>query len=137
MYSLVVTPEIQNEIEALKKSDIDAAATALILLDELAGDQWMLEGLCTRGNHFQYHPPFEAYAFELAKKHGYNIYILKFRDDDDGSLPGYRLLVGFHAQRSTYYALALAPRAEAYADGSDAYRTLRARYEHYGIPFYR
>ncbi|WP_439518487.1 hypothetical protein [Hydrogenophaga sp.] len=136
MARLIVTREIKDEIEALKHRDIDAAAQALLLLQELAGDQAKLEDLCVEHNHYLYDPPFEVKVLQNARKLGLNIYILKYREDD-GSLPGYRILVGFDAQRSTYYALALADRNTSYDQGSAAFRELRARYDKYSIPIYR
>ena len=136
MYKLVVTPEVYGEIDALAQSNPDAAADALVLLEELSGDQAELEDLCVTGNRFQYHPPFEVKRLELAVAQGYNIYILKYRDDL-GGLPAYRILVGYHSQRGTYYALAFTHRSIAYDQHDVAYRSLRDRYDECGIPSYR
>lgn len=136
MPRLIVTQEIQDEIEALKLRDIDAAAAAVLLLQELASDQAMLEDLCVEKNHYFFTPPFEVKVFQVARKIGLNIYILKYRDLD-GSLPSYRVLVGFDAQRSTYYALALTDRNTSSDHSSPAFRELRARYDKYSIPTYR
>ena len=136
MFILIVTKEVQNEIEALKKTNFDAAIAALLLLEALADDQDELEYLCTPGNRFQYTPGFEVKNFVLAQKQGFNINILKFCDED-GAQPRHRILVGFHAQRNTYYALAVTHRNVSYDQNSDEYRILRDRYNDYGIPLYR
>ena len=136
IYSLVLTPEVEREIDALARTDRDAAAAAILLLESLQDDPEQLEYLCVPGNHYRYCPPFEVKKFQEAQQRGYNIFILKFRDDG-GALPPCRILVGFHAQRSIYYALALTPRDIAYRPGDNAFRDLLARYEQCGIPRYR
>lgn len=136
MYRLVITSEVQNEIAALVTTDLDVAATANVLLQTLAEDPDVLEDLCVPLNYHYYTPSFEVKKFAEAFKAGYNIFILKFLDDD-GSLPTYRILIGFHAQKRSYYALALTHRSVSYATNHDAYRNLLARYEQCGIPIYR
>ena len=136
MYKLILTPEIMREIADLQKADMDAAAAALLLLESLQDDPDLLEDLCVPDNHYLHCPPFEVKRFGEAQKRGYNIYILKFLDDD-GSLPSYRIFIGFNAQRSTYYALAVTNRNTAYHPGDDAFRHLLARYKQCDIPVYR
>ena len=136
MYKLILTPEIMREIADLQKADMDAAAAALLLLESLQDDPDLLEDLCVPDNHYLHCPPFEVKRFGEAQKRGYNIYILKFLDDD-GSLPSYRIFIGFNAQRSTYYALAVTNRNTAYHPGDDAFGHLLARYKQCDIPVYR
>ena len=136
MHKLILTPEIMREIADLQKADMDAAAAALLLLESLQDDPDLLEDLCVPDNHYLHCPPFEVKRFGEAQKRGYNIYILKFLDDD-GSLPSYRIFIGFNAQRSTYYALAVTNRNTAYRPGDDAFRHLLARYKQCDIPVYR
>lgn len=137
MASFIITPEIDAEIEALWEIDEAAAATALLLLESLYDNKELLEDLCVPKNHYLHAPPFEIKRFGEAQRRGYNILILKFRDEDDDSLPDYRIFIGFNAQRSTYYALALSPRDIAYCPSDDAFRTLLHRYEQCSIPIYR
>ncbi len=136
MPSLILTPEIMQEIANLQSTDLEAAAAVLLLLESLQDDPELLENLCVPDNHYLYCPPFEVKKFGEAQKRGYNIYILKFLNKD-GSLPSYRIFIGFNAQRSTYYALAVANRSIAYRPGDDAFRHLLARYEQCDIPIYR
>lgn len=137
MFRLIVTKEVKDEIEALSHSDVEAAASAVLLLDELALDQHALENLCVVGNRFKFRPPFEVKTFVAAARQGYNIFILKYLRDEEDSLPPYRLLVGFNAQKNVYYALALTHRDVSYSLSGDEYRALRHRYEQCGIPIYR
>lgn len=136
MPALILTAEVRQGIADLKRHDIDAAAAALLLLESLQDDRELLEYLCVPDNHFLYCPPFEIKKFGEAQKRGYNIFILKFLDKY-GSLPSYRIFIGFHAQRNTYYALAITHRSISYRSGDDAFRHLLDRYEQCGIPVYR
>lgn len=136
MYRLVITSEVKNEIAALVATDLEAAATANVLLQALAEDPDVLENLCIPDNHYYYNPAFEVKRFVEASRAGYNIFILKFLDADD-SLQTYRILIGFNAQKRSYYALALTHRSISYTTNHDAYRNLLARYEQCGIPIYR
>lgn len=136
MPCLILTPEIMQEIVGLERTNMDAAAAAILLLESLQDDPDLLEDLCVPDNHYLHCPPFEVKRFGEAQRRGYNIYILKFLDED-GSLPSYRIFIGFNAQRSTYYALAVTNRSVAYRPGDDAFRHLLDRYEHCGIPTYR
>jgi len=136
LFTLIVTKEAQDEIAELERTDIDAAAAAQILVQELADDQDALEYLCVPGNHWSFAPPFEVKTFQLAILLGYNIFILKYRDAM-GALPGHRILVGFAAQRNTYYVLAITSRDFAYDKTHHAFWELRRRYEQCDIPIYR
>jgi hypothetical protein len=136
MPSLILTPEIMEEIERLQTTDLEAAAAALLLLESLLDDPDLLEDLCVPENHYLHCPPFEVKRFGEAQRRGYNIYILKFLDED-GNLPRYRIFIGFNAQRSTYYALAITHRSNAYRPGDDAFRNLLHRYDQCDIPIYR
>lgn len=136
MTILILTAEVRQEIADLKRRDMDAAAAALLLLESLEDDHEQLEYLCVPDNHYLYSPPFEVKKFGEAQRRGYNIFILKFLDEY-GSLPSYRIFIGFHAQRSTYYALAITHRSISYRPGDDAFGHLLHRYEQCGIPVYR
>ena len=132
---LILTAEVRQEIADLRRRDMDAAAAALMLLESLQDDHEQLEYLCVPDNHFLYCPPFEIKKFGEAQRRGYNIFILKFLDEY-GSLPSWRIFIGFHAQRGTYYALAITHRSISYRAGDDAFRHLLDRYKQCGIPVY-
>src|SRR5574337_1347399 len=137
MYQFILTPEFKEELDDLGKSNVDAAANVILLIETLATDQAMLDELCIPANHYQFHPPFEVKQFATAQRAGMNVYILKFRYEIDGSLPPYRILIGFNSQRSIYYALALAHRSVAYRTDGPEWADLVRRYDECGIPKYR
>lgn len=124
------------DIAALAQVDKDAAAAAAVLIQELRNDPLELEDLCIPGHRYTYRPAFECKRFVEAHRLGYNIYILKFRNLDD-TQPGYRILIGYHAQKSNYYVLQVPDRSFAYNTSSPSFRQLCDRYENCGIPIYR
>ncbi len=136
LFELVITPEAQDEIDRLFEHDEDSAAELLLLIERLQEDQPELEDLCVPGNRFRYDPSFEVKKFEAALQRGKNIYTVRY-NLQDGSLAPYRLLIGYHSQNGTYYALQVAPRKGAYEVGSEGFRELFRRYEQCGIPTYK
>ena len=136
MHALIVTRPAMTDIAALAKVDKEAAAAAALLIQELRNDPLELEDLCVPGNRYTNKPAFECKRFSEAQRLGYNIYILKFRNLDDAQ-PGYRILIGYHAQKSNYYVLQVPDRDFAYDTRSSSFRQLCDRYEDCGIPLYR
>lgn len=134
MTKLVVTKEIENEIDLLYEVQPDFADAVEILLESLYEDLDLLERLHSPDTYPLHTPFFEVKIFIEARDNGYNIYFLKFKDLDGHGVIGYRIFLGFNAQRDIYYALALTNRKHAYDTSQPAYRYLCHRYEQYGIP---
>lgn len=136
LFDLVILPECNQEIAALSRVDEEAAAEIDLLIERLQEDQPELENLCIPGNRYNYDPAFEVKLLVAAQKRGKNIYLVKYRLPD-GDLADYRLLIGYHAQHGTYYALQLAHRNHSYEVGSESFNQLLDRYEQCGIPTYK
>ncbi|MDB5937937.1 MAG: hypothetical protein JWP77_301 [Polaromonas sp.] len=134
MTKLVVTKEIESEIDLLYESHPDFADAVEVLLESLYEDLDLLERLHTPTTYPFHAPFFEVKIFIEASGKGYNIYSLKFKDLHGHSNIGYRIFLGFNAQRDIYYALALTHRSYAYDTNHPAYRDLCHRYEQYRIP---
>lgn len=133
MTTLIVTIEIEKEIDLLYAEQPDVADDIEILLENLFYDSDLLEQLHKPSTYHFHTPVFEVKIFTQAIKDSFNIYILKFQDLN-GYLVNYRIFLGFNAQRDTYYALALTHRSYSYDTNHEAYRDLCYRYEQYGIP---
>lgn len=136
MAELIVLEEVYTEIEALANVDEDAAATILLLFEELANDEDMLEKLYRPHNHFRYSPPFEFKRFEEMQKRGKNVFSVKARGADGDLLPC-RALLGYHAQIPCHYVLTVQLREIAYDPASPVFCEVLRRYENAGIPTYR
>lgn len=136
MPQILLCKEAENELDELYETDEDAAAMFDLLIEELSQDQQMLDRLCLPANHYKYAPPFDVDRFVEAQRQGKNIYRVKVRRGD-GSLVPWRMLLGFHAQKDTYYVLAVTDREFSYDTNQPAFRSLLVRYEQAGIPDYR
>lgn len=136
LFELILTAGLQDEIDDLFEVDEEAAAELVLLIERLQEDQPELEDLCVPGNHFKYDPAFEVKRLQAAQRIGKNIYTVRYHLQD-GSLAQYRLLIGYHAQNGTYYALQVATRESAYEVDSASFRELLSRYEQCGIPTYK
>ena len=134
MTKLVITKEIEQDIDRLYLVQPDHADAAEVLLELLYEELDLLDFL-HRPNTYPLHTPsFEVKIFRDAKDDGYNIYTLKFKDLNGYQVVGYRIFLGFNAQHDIYYALALTERAFAYDTDHPAYGDLCNRYEQCRIP---
>lgn len=134
MTTLIVVKELSDDLDKLFETQPDEVAAVDLLLELLTDDEHLLFGLRAPEFHHETIPVFEFKQFESAVKRGLNVYILKYYDPNHGHLCNYRLFVGHHAQRDTYYALTVAHRPSAYDVDSDWFKALVARYEQYGVP---
>lgn len=133
MPRLVLTKEVEDEIDLLYETAPDFADAAEILLESLYEDIELV-GRLHSPNTYPFHTPvFEVKLFAEAQQDGYNIYLLKFKDLN-GYRVDHRIFLGFNAQRDIYYALALTDRDYSYDTSHQAYRDLCNRYEQYRIP---
>lgn len=135
MPRIVVTQDFDDEMDALDSTQPDVVDAAELLLESLDENRDLLERLHQPNTYPLHTPVFEVKRFGTAQKAGYNIFILKFQDLG-GHLADHRILLGFHAQRDTFYALAITDRDYSYDHHHDAYRNLLHRYEKCGIPKY-
>lgn len=137
MARLIVTHAFEADLDALEAAGtaahLDAVDAAVVLLEELAGNLSVLSDLFRPGMRHNHDPLFEVKRFEQAWRNGFNVLILKYWDTF-GSLADYRIFVGYHAQKETFYVLAITHRAIAYDVGDDAYNALLARYQSCNIP---
>lgn len=136
MIDLQLCKEAEDELDDLWNSDESAAATFEALLETLWEDTDLLEYLCVPNLHYTTAPPFEVKRYEEMQRRGYNIFTVKVQTDD-GRWPPYRALIGFNAQTSTYYVLAVAHREISYERNDPLFTDVIQRYERAGIPTYR
>lgn len=135
MPRIVVTQDFDDEMDALDGTQPDVVDAAELLLESLDENRDLLERLHQPTTYPLHTPAFEVKRFGMAQKAGYNIFILKFQDLD-GFATNHRILLGYHAQRDTYYVLAITDRDYSYDHHHDAYGNLLNRYEKCGIPKY-
>lgn len=133
MTILVVTKEIEDELDELDRTQPDLVDAAELLLENLYENLDLLGRLHVPGTYPLHTPVFEVKLFKEAQQHKCNIYLLKFQELDD-YLANHRIFLGFNAQRDIYYALAITHREHAYDTNHAAFRGLCNRYDQYRIP---
>ena len=133
MTRLLVTKEIENELDALDGTQPDLVDAAELLLESLYENLDLLGRLHAPSTYPLHTPVFEVKLFEEAQELKYNLYLLKFQNLDD-YLATHRIFLGFNAQRDIYYALAITDRSHAYDTSHDVFRDLCNRYDKYRIP---
>ena len=140
MARLIVTKSFEQDLDALEatgiEADLNAVDAADVLVAELAGNPHMLQVLFKPGLRDGHDPLFEVKRFEKAWQEGRNILIVKYWDFL-GALADYRIFLGYHAQKETYYVLAITDRTIAYDTSGDDYRRLLVRYDACDIPSWR
>lgn len=131
MALLVATTSFWEELDATEAEDPRAWDAAAVLIEDFETHQDFPAQVPSErlGNC----PGYEVYWFEAAKRRGYDIAILKFLDFD-GLLPPYRMFLGYHKARDTYYAIAYRNRSTAYDESPSSLGELFLRYEECGIP---
>lgn len=133
MAELICLEEAFDDIDRLCTPEV--ADLFYVLLEELENDSDLLETLFRPTNHYQYSPPFEVKDYVAMQRKGRNFLILKVRNEQ-GTLLDYRLLLGYHSQIDTYYALTLMDRDIDYELNHPDIRIAIERYEQCGIPTY-
>ena len=135
MTTLIVTKELEDELDVLQDEQPNLSDAAWLLLTALYENKDLLDHLHVPSTHPFHSPVFEVKLFSEAHQDGFNIYILKFKDLND--IPkDHRIFLGFNAQRDIYYGLAITDREYSYLTEHWAYRDLLARYEKCQIPKY-
>lgn len=133
MTKLVVTKEIEGELDELDHAQPDLVDAAELLLENLYENLDLLGRLHVPNTYPLSTPIFEVKLFEEAQRRNYNIYLLKFNRLDE-YLADHRIFLGFNAQRDIYYALAITHRFHAYDPNHPSFGSLCNRYDQYKIP---
>jgi mRNA-degrading endonuclease RelE of RelBE toxin-antitoxin system len=105
MYSILIHEDAENDLELLATSDLKAAATIYSLLEELNGDQDLLDRLLQHGFRNE---EIDISKFYALWKHG-SIWRLKVIELERLGIR-YRIIYAFVPRERRYYILAIAPR---------------------------
>lgn len=131
MPRLILTPEFEADLDASEQDDPRAWDAAAVLMEDFEDHHDFPTEIPSE--HYDHCPGFEVKWFAAAKNQGYEILILKFLDF--GKLPTpYRIFLGYHKHRDTFYALAYRHRSTAYDESEDSLGELFCRFRECGIP---
>ena len=136
MLSLYYELDAEAELDALWKSDEDAAALIEELLWQFEESPALLDELCKEKRHVTHAPSFEVKRFQHMWQRGYTVYTLKIWPDG-GSAISYRVLYAHHPQKDAYHVLAVMQRDLDYDADKALIDRIIAACEAIGIPCYR
>lgn len=129
----IVETGAERDLDALWDQDEDAAATIIVLLEELENGAPEVERLFRRGFRRTEDPAFDVDHFEEFWRQGLNLLRLKIWDEG-GALVPYRILYAYDPRYESYHALAIIDRNFAYDSNHPTVQRVIADYEHLGLP---
>lgn len=132
MTSLFVSPDADDELEALAATEVQTVALIDALLESVADNPAILEVLNRPHNHFEYVPSFEIKKFSELQQRGKNVFIIKIWDEEGKLLP-YRCLYAHDPQRDRYHVLMIAHRDFDYDNTHPDFIELVRRYDELGL----
>lgn len=108
-YSLVVHEEAEADLEALWRTDAAAAALVTVLLEELEGDQVLLDALTDHKFTHNTDPRFDISRWESFWRRGKDLWRLR-PYFEPGAGPSCRVIYAYLPRRRRYCVLAIVPR---------------------------
>jgi len=134
MPRLIVQPSAEADLDELYEIDEEAAATINVLLDEIYGNEQLIELLCRDRVARREDPAFDNERFIELWNDGYTIYRLKMWDFDGALIP-YRVLHAYDGRTDCTHILAILPREHSYDTAHEKVRRCVGDYDALG--FYR
>lgn len=128
MLRLFVHIDAEDDLERLWVRAPDAAARIAAILEELAGNQDLLDRL-TQHDFGSYHTAdFQVSKWSEQWKNGKNLWRLKVWDLEDQGLQ-YRVVYAFLPSKSQYHVLGIVPRSFNYESGNELTQRILRAYE--------
>lgn len=132
MPELIVEPHAEADLDELFESDPDTAAIIDVLLDEIFGNEELIQLLCTDRANRREDPAFDNERFIELWNDGYTIYRLKIWDMD-GALINHRALHAYDGRSDCTHILGILHRDYAYDTAHEKVRRCVGDYESIGI----
>ena len=130
MYALAIEKEAKDDLRKLGETDRAAAADISILLQEIEGDQSLLDLLSVH-NHDDERLNISKLVYLQRKL--INAWRMKVWSLE-GKLWKYRVIYVFHASAKVYYVLAVVDRKFDYEKDDDFTKRIEAACKRLGIP---
>jgi hypothetical protein len=132
MPDLIVEAHAEQDLDTLFLEDEDTAAIIDVLLDEIYGNEDLIQLLCTDRSRRMEEPAFTNERFIELWNIGYTIYRLKMWDLED-SLLSHRTLHAYDGRSDCTHILAIIHRDHAYDTNHPQVRRCVADYDAIGI----
>lgn len=131
MFALSYSPGAQDDIRQLKRANPDAAALVLATIQEIRGDQNLLDSLTIH----EFEERLSKLDVTYTVKHWWE-HFRKGRDlwrlrviDDDNLLTDFRIIYGYSISESKYYILGVVPRSFNYDSNHPQTKRILGEYE--------
>lgn len=121
---------------AIAKDDPETEAGIVAVLQELKGNQDLLDALTVKGFGLAHDAPFHVDAWMAQQQKDRNLWRLKIWNLEDFGIQ-YRVVYALDPRISRYYILAVLHRGFDYDEGHPRVKKLLATYDRLGIPAYR
>lgn len=133
-YSIVLHEHAKGDLDELFNTNRDVAAAIAVFLDEVAGNQLMLDNLSRNGYVGEEDPKFDVGEWVEQKRAKRNLWRLKLwalRGAKD-----LRVIYAFHPTELRYYVLGIVSRDFDYDNNHEVTKRIIADYDEIGIPGY-
>lgn len=128
MPDLFIHDDANNDLELLWSQDPQAAARIEVLLEELEGDDNLLDRLTQHNFGNRNHDPFNVSKWLAHWNKGRDIWRLKIWDLEKKGLK-YRIIYAFIPRKNNHHILAIAPRDFNYDTNHPISRRILLAYE--------
>ena len=135
VYSLVVHEDAEKDLDELWEIDETATADVVVLLEQAACDQGLLDNLTARdfGRHRSEDIHVDRWVEQQRK--GRNLWRLKIWDLEDRGIR-YRVVYALDPRISRYHVLGVVERGFDYDESDERTKRILAAYDELGIPSY-
>lgn len=134
-FSLVVHDQAADDIEQLWQEKPDVAADIGVFLEELSGNQDLLDRLSSNKYFQTADPSFSVEVWSSQRSNKRNLWRLK-RVHIGGNVAQYRVIYAFHPKQFRYYVLGVVHRDFNYDQNHPISRRIIAAYDELDIPSY-
>jgi|SRR5579862_2156872 len=110
-YGFEIHKDAEADIRELMASNKEAALQIVAVLEEIGGDQALLDALNIEGHEDE---RFGVKMVGELQRQRWNAYRLTIKDLEFGSVLPFRVLYAFDGKRRIYYVLAVRPRGVVY-----------------------
>lgn len=136
VYSIVIAIAAQEDLAAIAMDDPETEAEIVAVLQELKGNQDLLDALTVKDFGLAHDAPFHVDAWMAQQQKGRNLWRLKIWNLEDFGIR-YRVVYALDPRISRYYILAVLHRDFDYDEGHPRVKKLLATYDRLGIPAFR
>ena len=126
MFSLFIHDDATQDLRALRQTEPQAAGRILALLEQISGDQSLLERLTDHDFGARSSAEFHVSKWQSQWRQGHDLWRLKVWDLEQAGVR-YRIVYAYMPAKQNYHVLAIAPREFDYDENHPiGKRVLRA-----------